>query len=143
MLQAILMVRRKHMGFIIRWLAAFILLAATYNPTQYSYVKWAMSPQDSALSLLVLAGILLLIGYIIYLRATLRSIGVFGVSLVLALVAALLWVLYDMGLLELENSSLNTWLGLLALSVVLGVGLSWSHVRRSLSGQADMDDVDE
>jgi hypothetical protein len=24
----------------------------------------------------------------------------------------------------------------------LGVGLSWSHVRRALSGQADMDDVD-
>ena len=131
------------MGFIMRWLAAFILLAATYNPTQYNYVKGVMTAQDRALSLQVLAGILLLIGYIIYLRATLRSIGVFGVVLVLALVGALLWVLYDMGLLELENSSLNTWLGLLALSVVLGVGLSWSHVRRALSGQADMDDVDE
>ena len=61
----------------------------------------------------------------------------------LALVGALLWVLYDMGLLDLQNSSLNTWLGLLALSVVLGIGLSWSHVRRALSGQADMDDVDQ
>jgi hypothetical protein len=143
MLRAIQMVRRKFMGFVFRWLAAFILLAATYNPTQYSYVKWVMTAQDSALSLQVLAGSLLLIGYLIYLRATLRSIGIFGVILVLALVGALLWVLYDMELLELENSSLNTWLGLLALSVVLGVGLSWSHVRRALSGQADMDDVDE
>ena len=35
------------------------------------------------------------------------------------------------------------WLGLIALSLVLGIGLSWSHVRRRLSGQADMDDVDE
>jgi hypothetical protein len=101
-----------------------------------------MTQGERPLSLMVLAGLLLLIGYIIYLRATLRSIGGFGMLLVLALVGALLWVLYDFGVLSLDNTGLNVWLGLLALSLVLGVGLSWSHVRRALSGQADMDDVD-
>ena len=91
------------MSFILRWVAAFILLAATYNPTQYNYVKWVLGPQGDSLSLMVLAGLLLLIGYIIYLRATLRSIGGIGVILVLALVGALLWVLYDMGLLDLQQ----------------------------------------
>ena len=131
------------MGFILRWLAAFALLAATYNPTDYNYIKWVMTLGDGSISLMVLAGLLLLIGYIIYLRATLRSIGGFGMMLVLALVGALLWVLYDFGVLSLNNAGLNVWLGLLALSLVLGVGLSWSHVRRALSGQADMDDVDQ
>lgn len=131
------------MGFILRWLAAFALLAATYNPTDYNYIKWVMALGDGSISLMVLAGLLLLIGYIIYLRATLRSIGGFGMMLVLALVGALLWVLYDLGVLSLDNAGLNVWLGLLALSLVLGVGLSWSHVRRALSGQADMDDVDQ
>ena len=102
-----------------------------------------MTLGDGSISLMVLAGLLLLIGYIIYLRATLRSIGGFGMTLVLALVGALLWVLYDFGVLSLDNAGLNVWLGLLALSLVLGVGLSWSHVRRALSGQADMDDVDQ
>jgi hypothetical protein len=105
-------------------------------------VKWVMTQGERPVSLMVLAGLLLLIGYIIYLRATLRSIGGFGMLLVLALVGALLWVLYDFGVLSLDNTGLNVWLGLLALSLVLGVGLSWSHVRRALSGQADMDDVD-
>lgn len=131
------------MGFILRWLAAFALLAATYNPTDYNYIKWVMTLGDGSISLMVLAGLLLLIGYIIYLRATLRSIGGFGMTLVLALVGALLWVLYDFGVLSLDNAGLNVWLGLLALSLVLGVGLSWSHVRRALSGQAEMDDVDQ
>ena len=54
-----------------------------------------------------------------------------------------LWVLYDLHLLSLDNTSMNTWLGLLALSSVLGIGLSWSLVRRRLSGQADVDDIDE
>ncbi len=131
------------MGFILRWLAAFALLAATSNPTDYNYIKWVMTLGDGSISLMVLAGLLLLIGYIIYLRATLRSIAGFGMMLVLALVGALLWVLYDFVVLSLDNAGLNVWLGLLALSLVLGVGLSWSHVRRALSGQAEMDDVDQ
>ncbi len=131
------------MGFLLRWAFAFLLLAATFNPTEWNYVKWAEANYSAQMSLTVLFGLLLLVGYIIYLRATIRSIGAFGMGLVLALVAALLWVLYDWGWLQLENSTQNTWIGLFTLSVVLGIGLSWSHVRRKLSGQADMDDVDE
>ena len=131
------------MSFLLRWAFAFVLLAATFNPTDWNFVKWAQANFYDQMPLAVLFGLLLLVGYIIYLRATLRSIGPFGMLLVLAVVAALLWVLYDWGWLTLENTTQNTWIGILALSIVLGIGLSWSHVRRALSGQSDMDDVDE
>lgn len=131
------------MGFILRWVFAFALLAATFNPTEYNYYRWVNSYGGQNLSIAVLSGLILLIGYIIYLRATLRSIGAFGMALVLAVVGALAWVLYDFGILKLNNQSAMTWLALAALATVLGIGLSWSHVRRTLSGQADMDDVDE
>ena len=131
------------MSFVLRWMFAFVLLAAPYNPTPYNYVGWGLQPGGQNLSIAVLLGLILLVGYIIYLRATLRSIGAFGMLLVLALVGAILWVLYDLGLLSLDNRNLNTWIGLFALSLVLGVGLSWSIIRRKLSGQADVDDVDE
>ncbi|MCB2136809.1 MAG: hypothetical protein KDE08_12835 [Rhodobacteraceae bacterium] len=129
------------MAFILRWLAALGLLSATYNPSGYSFAHWARQSLGQQMPMIVLAGIVLFIGYVIYLRATLRSIGGFGMILVAALVAALGWVLVDQGLLTLDNPSLNAWLGILALSLILGVGLSWSHVRRRLSGQSDMDDV--
>ena len=131
------------MGFVWRWMFAFLLLAATFNPTEFNYVTWVRSYGGTHLSIAVLLGLLLFIGYIIYMRASLRSIGGLGMFLVLAVVAAGLWVLYDLGLLQLGNSDFNIWLALVALSFVLGIGLSWSHVRRALSGQADMDDVDE
>lgn len=131
------------MGFVMRWVFAFLLLAATFNPTEYNYVDWVREFGGQNMSIAALLGLILLIGYIIYLRATLRSIGTFGMILVMAVVGALLWVLYDFGVLRLDNASFNVWLGLIALSLVLGIGLSWSHVRRALSGQADMDDVDE
>ena len=131
------------MKILIRWAVAFVLIAATFNPTEMNYVRWASANFNNQLPLALLLGLLLAVGYIIYLRATLRSIGVFGMFLVLAIVGALVWVLADWGLLTLENQSLNVWIGIFALSAVLGIGLAWSHVRRALSGQADIDDVDE
>jgi hypothetical protein len=131
------------MGFVIRWVFAFVLLALTYNPTDWNYVRWSMANADSNLSMVVLLGLILGVGYIIYLRATLRSIGIFGMILILAVVGTLLWVLFDQGIISLDNPTVNTWIAIVALSVVLAVGLSWSIVRRRLTGQADVDDIDE
>ena len=131
------------MGFIWRWLAAFVLLATTFNPTEYNYVNWVRDYGNMNMSIAVLLGLFLVIGYIIYMRATLRSIGGLGMLLVTAVVGAAIWVLYDFGVLRLDNSNMNVWLALITLSFVLGIGLSWSIVRKALSGQADMDDVDQ
>lgn len=133
----------KMTGFMTRWAAAFVLLASTFNPTQYNYVVWLQNYGWQNLSVAVLVGLLMAIGYVIFLRATLRSIGVGGMVLLLAVAGAALWVLHDIGLLALEDRSANLWLGIGALSFVFGVGLNWSHVRRALSGQSDMDDVGE
>jgi len=130
------------MGFLLRWLCAFLLLTATFNPTEYNYVQWLRSYGGANVSIAVLIGLVLLVGYIIYLRATLRSIGGFGMILVLSVVGAGVWVLYDLGILRLQDPSMNVWIGLIALSFVLAIGLSWSIVRRALSGQADVDDVE-
>ena len=130
------------MGFLIRWAFAFLLLAATYNPTQWNFVRWAIGNYQNMLSVTVLVGLILAIGYIILLRATLRSIGMFGMLLVLAIAGTLLWVLFDQGFINLTNPTINTWLGIIMMSLVLAIGLSWSIVRRKISGQADVNDVD-
>ena len=128
-------------GFLTRWTAAFVLLACTFNPTQYNYLAWVRTYGTENLSIAVLVGLLIVVGYIIFLRATLRSIGTGGMTLLLAIAGAFLWVLHDVGLLSFDDPEWNLWLGIAALSFVLGVGLNWSHVRRALSGQSDMDDV--
>lgn len=135
------------MGFVLRWLFAFVLVAATYNPTSWNYVSWAASNWttgnfSSQLPLTLLFGLVLIVGYVIYINATLRSIGLFGMLLLLAVVATLLWFLWDRGWLSLQNASLNTWLGLFVLSVILGIGMTWSIVSRRISGQIDVDETD-
>lgn len=131
------------MGFVLRWAVAFVLLSVTYNPTQWNFVRWAESNYTAQLPLTVLFGLLLAVAYIIYIAATLRALGAFGVILVGAVVAALAWVLIDWGILATGNSALNTWLGIAALSLVLGIGLSWAILWQRLSGQATVDDIDE
>ncbi len=132
-------------SLLIRWIVALILVFATYNPTDMSYVRWALENYSSNLSMVVLLGLILLIAYTIFLRATLQSIGVIGIAMIVALIAVIIWVLYDNGLLDPANSTLMTWIGLVGLSLVLGIGLSWSIVRRQISGQIDTrhDDDDE
>ncbi|MEM6944289.1 MAG: DUF6524 family protein, partial [Pseudomonadota bacterium] len=68
-----------------------------------------------------------------------------GMALILALIGASVWTLVYYGVVDLTlaDSAPITWLALIAVGMVLGIGLSWSLVRRVLSGQADVDDVDE
>ena len=130
------------MGILLRWLGAFVLLSATYNPTDWNFVAWVRRVWPEQMPLAVFLGLLLGVAYMIYVVATLRSIGAFGVILVAAVFGAGLWVLIDWGVLTLSNPSLNLWLGIFVGSLVLGVGLSWSILRQRLSGQASVDEID-
>ena len=75
---------------LIRWGVALVLVLVTYNPTSLNYVRWAMNNSDTQLPLVILFGLVLAIGYIIFFRATFRSIGVVGIAIVAALVGAIL-----------------------------------------------------
>ena len=130
-------------SFLLRWIIAPVLVFATFNPTDYSFYRWVMPMDGEGLPLKALAGILLLIVYVIYFRATWRSIGPIGVSLAAALLAALIWVSIDLGLLNLTQPTIMTWVLLFAFATILAVGISWSHIRRRVSGETDIDDVDE
>ena len=130
-------------SFLLRWLTALILVFATFNPTQYSFFRWVEPMDGENLPLKALAGILLLILYVIFLRATWRSIGPIGVALAAALLGALIWVGIDFGLFNISRPTVMTWVLLFTCATILAIGISWSHIRRRISGQADMDDVDE
>ena len=128
------------MGFIWRWLFSLLLLAATFNPTPWNYVAWSVENWGQQWPLTVLFGVILIITYVVFLTAVIRGIGIVGVVLILALVAACVWVLHDIGWLSLSDPGLNTWISLIALSLVLALGMYWGILWRRLSGQLEVDD---
>jgi membrane-associated HD superfamily phosphohydrolase len=131
------------LSFLLRWAVALVLVFVTFNPTDYSYYRWVAVWDGENIPLKALAGIVLLILYVIFFRATWRSIGPIGVTLAAGLMAVLIWVTIDFGLLDLNKPTIVTWVLLFAIATILAIGISWSHIRRRVSGQADMDDVED
>ncbi len=129
-------------GFFLRWIAALVLVLLTFNPTEYSFFAWVRDLSTEDLPLKVLGGVVLLIGYVVFVRATLNSIGGLGLILTALLFGSLVWVLIYYGLLDAGSTQIMTWVGLIVLASILAVGVSWSHVRRRLSGQYDTDEIE-
>ena len=130
-------------SFFLRFAFAFLLVAASYNPEGLSYFHWVLRQLPEITAFKALAGVVLVVGWVIYLRATLRSLGPIGLVLALAVFGCLVWLLIDVGLVNTESARALRWLGIFVVSGVMAVGISWSHVRRRLTGQIDADDVDE
>lgn len=130
-------------GFIGRWLLALVLVLGTYNPSGFSYVSWLMSEETGFGPLVAIAGILLLIGWIFCLKTTFDALGFLGVLLGGALFAAVIWWLVDIGLISPDSSGMLTWLALVVISLILAVGMAWSFVKRRLTGQINVDDVED
>ncbi|HLU47469.1 MAG TPA: DUF6524 family protein, partial [Planctomycetota bacterium] len=87
-------------------------------------------------------GVVVVAGWLILFRASFRSLGGLGLFLGAAFFGTLIWFLISLGWLTLDQRSEITWIALVCLSGLLALGLSWSHVRRRLTGQLDVDDVD-
>jgi hypothetical protein len=117
-------------GFLARFAFALLVVGATYNPTAYSYYTWAKNTGWEWRPPIVFVGVVLLIGWVICLRLTLRSIGGIGLLLANAFLAALFWLLADWGWLPIENVAAISWIGLFSVTTILAVGMSWSHLRR-------------
>ena len=126
-------------GFLTRWLGALVLVLGTYNPTPYNFAFWVLddSTQGEQMPLKFLVGAVLIIGYVIYLRATLESIGMIGIALALVFFAGIIWLLLDYGILNLQEQATIIWIVLFVLATIMAIGMSWSFVRRKLSGQVD------
>jgi hypothetical protein len=59
-----------------------------------------------------------------------------------ALIGGIIWWLTDLGWLAVGSVSALTWVSIICLSLLLAVGLSWSHIWRRLTGQYEVDDTD-
>lgn len=130
-------------GFLLRWLFGAVLVFSSYNPEGYSFYHWVIEQLPQITPLKAFAGVVLAIGFAIFIRATLRSLGAIGLALAVAFFGTLIWLLVDQGWLALENQRTLSYVLLTMISAILAVGLSWSHVRRRLTGQFDVDETDD
>ena len=131
----------KAPGFLLRFLAAAVLLFATYNPEGMSYFHWMARDGWSITPLKAFAGVCLFAGWVFFLRSTVRSLGALGTLLAAAFFGTLIWVIVSWLHLEPRTSRGLTYLVMAGIAAVLSTGSVFSIVRRRLTGQVDV--VDE
>jgi hypothetical protein len=129
-------------GFALRLAAAVLLVALTYNPSGHSYLHWLLTGLPAVTPVQAIAGLLLLGAWGFFAHATWRSLGTVGVLFAALLAAALIWLLTSWGWFSLKDTSVVSWLALACLALLLAVGVCWSHIRRRVTGQTDVDEVD-
>lgn len=134
-------------GVLLRFLGAALLVHLTYNPQGFSFYDWAIEPalqrpraEGYPNALMFLSGVFLTIGWAVFIQATRRSLGAKGALLVVAVGVGVVWLLVDLGVLSPEGTPAITHIALAVISLLLGVGLSWSLISRRLTGQVDIDE---
>jgi Family of unknown function (DUF6524) len=138
-------------GFFARMAGALLLVYATYNPERFSFFHWIFQPKPGETGLggllhgftpiKAFAGLGLVAAWVVFLQATRRSLGAGGALLVIALFGCTIWAMIYYGVISPTSSKAIAHLILIAVSLVLAIGLSWSHITQRLSGQTDMDNV--
>ncbi len=127
----------------LRFLLALAVVAATYNPTGTSFWHWISADPLAFTPAKGILAVVLVIGWVVLLRATFNSLGGVGIALAGALFGVLLWGLMYWGIVPSDSFTAMKWVGVMVIVGILTVGICWSHVRRRLSGQYDVDELDE
>ncbi|HEV7371634.1 DUF6524 family protein [Arenibaculum sp.] len=133
----------REFGFLdlsMRLVAGLLIVLGSYNPYAMSYYHWIVETDGSA-SLKALAGLTLVTLHVVFVLASVRSLGPVGIGLLTALFGSMAWVLVDQRWLDIESPRVFVLTLLLILGGVYGAGISWSHLRNRLSGQVDSTDI--
>jgi hypothetical protein len=134
------------LGILLRGIGPLVVVFLSWNPDGWSYYRWAVEPLVSGAggfdAVKFLVGTLLVAAWVTILQATRRSIGPMGMALVAAICASVIWWLISRGIVTARSSRGMANVALITLGIILSVGLSWSHINRRLTGQADTDVVE-
>ena len=131
--------RISWLGVLVRLVGALAVVLLTYNPTGYSFYHWTLRDFANITAVKAFAGALLLVGWVICIRTALVSLGAIGLFLSALVLGTLIWVLTDYGILNPDRPSVGTWISLIAIGIILGIGLSWSLLRSRVTGQVEVD----
>lgn len=126
-------------GLLLRFIMALVLVFATWNPSGYSYTHWLLQAWPGISAYLAFSGVVLLIGWVLFLHATLESLGLLGIVLAAAFFGTLTWVFFDQGWIT-ANNDIVSYVSLIVLAAILTVGMAWSHIWRRMSGQVEIDE---
>lgn len=128
------------LGYSVRLLIAMLVIFGSFNPSGYSYYHWLQQDVgDWAVKLFV--GLTLTVVLYLQINAMWRSMRLVGTSMLTTVILAGVWLASDLGLVDLHDRTQLILATQVALTLLLGTGFCWSHIRYRLSGQMDSENI--
>ncbi len=130
----------------LRWWVTLILSIAlaigTWNPTQHHFIGYISSsdPLSGFRPFFILVMIAL---WIMAIKAVLQSIKVYGAIIAMAIIAAFVYGLAQLGWLDTSKWSTLGWVATLGVGVVIFIGMNASILWKKATGVYTTDATDE
>ena len=124
-------------GVVARTLTVMLLVYGTYNPSGYSYYHWIIQTGGDRLASKLCVGIVIILGYIICINATIRSLGALLLTPGIILIGSIIWMLSSWGWIDLADATQRTLVLEGALVAIFSAGVPFSQIRFRLTGQKD------
>ncbi len=109
------------------------------QPRRRSYYHWIADKFPTFTVFKAFVGVVRLIGWTIFICATLGSLGFIGIILASAFFGLAIWLIIDVICLSADSQRVISYIVSMMPASVLSIGVSWSHIRLRLTGQIDTD----
>ncbi len=113
------------------------VLFSTWNNSGYSYVGWVTGAKEFT-ALMAVAGIALLIAYIMLIRVAYVALGYSGLTGATLLLAMLLLACSQLGLLDLDALTRHVEFWMFVAASIVSIGIGWAKYQQRISGQREV-----
>ena len=129
----------KNIPWYIKIVLSFILVFGTWNPLKYDIAHYVMGLESFNLLVIFFLAVLLVI-WLIAIRALHEALGTTGILVYLILVGLLLGGLYQVGMIDINNLDTLGWYLNGIVTLLLFTGLMAPIWWRRMTGKVTVDD---
>jgi hypothetical protein len=121
-------------GFLLRWLMSILVVFGVYNTRGHSlFHLWFEAGDSVPLSIKVLYSLLITVMLVTIIRVTLHAINLFGLFIVTAIVATVIWVLSDLDYVTVDGEALTIYFAQVIVATALALGMTLGNIQRKLA----------
>lgn len=127
--------------FFARLFGTLFVVTSIYNSSGYSLWHWILRSWPEQWMLILPVVFVEVVLLVLLVRTTLRSLGLAGIALTVAVLGSAIWVLADSGVIEIDSPRKIGAIALYIAGGVLAVGVTWASAWVRLTGQVTVDDL--
>lgn len=124
------------------FLITLVITYGVWNPLGYSVYHMWIEASDIPFSVKLLVTLLVSAFILLFATETYRTLGKWGLMIYCAIIIVILWVFWDIGILNQDNISSAQYWAQIPIALMMTLGSQGTKIYRSMTGRIGVDDPD-